>query len=68
MTSDSYISYFRKDIDRMEGYAPGEQLNIPELIKPFTTTLWTMPLKQDANPKAGRWFMSLKMVKDWNFP
>lgn len=33
MTSDKYISYFRKDIDRMEGYAPGEQLNIPELIK-----------------------------------
>ena len=33
MNSDKYISYFRKDIDRMEGYAPGEQLNIPELIK-----------------------------------
>ncbi len=33
MTPDRYISYFRKDIDRMEGYAPGEQLNIPELIK-----------------------------------
>ena len=33
MKSDPYISYFRKDIDGMEGYAPGEQLNIPELIK-----------------------------------
>ena len=33
MTPDRYISYFRKDIDRMDGYAPGEQLNIPELIK-----------------------------------
>ena len=33
MKSDKYISYFRKDIDRMEGYTPGEQLNIPELIK-----------------------------------
>lgn len=33
MTPDRYTSYFRKDIDRMDGYAPGEQLNIPELIK-----------------------------------
>ena len=33
MNSDRYISYFRKDIDGMDGYAPGEQLNIPELIK-----------------------------------
>jgi histidinol-phosphate aminotransferase len=33
MKSDKYTSYFRKDIDRMEGYTPGEQLNIPELIK-----------------------------------
>ena len=33
MKSDSYTSFFRKDIDRMEGYTPGEQLNIPELIK-----------------------------------
>jgi len=33
MTPENYVSYFRKDIDRMEGYAPGEQLNVPELIK-----------------------------------
>ena len=33
MSSDNYISYFRRDIDAMEGYAPGEQLNVPELIK-----------------------------------
>ena len=33
MTSENYISYFRPDIDAMEGYAPGEQLNVPELIK-----------------------------------
>ena len=33
MKSDTYTSYFRRDIDEMEGYTPGEQLNIPELIK-----------------------------------
>ncbi len=28
-----YISYFRSDIDAMSGYQPGEQLNLPDLLK-----------------------------------
>ena len=35
MTPDKYTAYFRRDIDRMDGYAPGEQLNVPELIKKY---------------------------------
>lgn len=30
---NDYISYFRKDIDEMTGYQPGEQLNVPNLLK-----------------------------------
>ena len=33
MNTDGYVSYFRPEIDAMEGYTPGEQPKVMNLIK-----------------------------------